>query len=556
MPDISIWLQSLGLGKYATAFERNEIDFDTLPHLTQSMLQEIGLPIGPRAKLLAAIAKLASSPAADPVSDPINQPTTETAVPRREAERRQVTVMFCDLVESTRLANSLDPEDLGSLIAAYQKACRTIIERFGGYVARYLGDGVLAYFGWPAAHENAAEHAVRAGIAVVEAVKALQATESLSVRVGISTGIVVISGAGFVDPSSPSEAVGEALHVAARIQTLATPDAVLIAEATGRLVSPRFDLDDLGPHSLKGIEQPVRLFRVRRVREHSSRFEAAQRKILTPLVGRRAELGFLRERWHNATAGEGQAVFVSGVPGVGKSRVIHEVEEEIRRQTHISLHFQCLPHGVQSALFPVIQQTQRYARFKIEDPNDIKLDKIERMVRLVAPHPERAVPYIAEMLSVPSQPRYDAVDLSAQQVKAQTLSVLIDLLIALSNRRPVLCLIEDAQWIDFSTQELLDLLIGQISTARVLVVVTHRPEYQAPSGASGNVSGLVIPLLGRREATEMAQLALRGRTVSTAAVRRLLDESDLILSSWRSWRVASSSSSTLIGWFPIPCATP
>jgi class 3 adenylate cyclase/tetratricopeptide (TPR) repeat protein len=528
MRDIATWLQSLGLGKYAAAFERNEIDFDTLPLLTQSMLEEIGLPIGPRAKLLAAIAKLASSPPTALAGDPIDQPTVETAGGRPEAERRQITVMFCDLVESTRLATSLDPEDLGSLMAAYQRACRAIIERYGGYVARYLGDGVLAYFGWPTAHEDAAERAVRAGIEVVEAVKAVPATEPLSVRIGISTGIVVISSAGFVDPSSPSEAVGEALHVAARIQTLATPDAVVIAEATGRLVSPRFDLDDLGPHSLKGIEQPVLLFRVRRVREHSSRFEAAQRKILTPLVGRRAELAFLRERWRSATAGEGQAVFVSGVPGVGKSRIVHELEEGIRSEQHISLHFQCLPHGVQSALFPVIQQIQRYARFKIEDSDNIKLYKIERMVRLVAPHIDRAVPYIAEMLSVPSQPRYGALDLSAQQVKAQTFSVLIDLLIALSNKRPVLCLIEDAQWIDPSTQELLDLLIGQISKARVLLVVTHRPEYSARGGTNGNTSGLVIPRLGRRDATEMAQLALRGRTVSTAAVERLIDESDLI----------------------------
>ena len=528
MPDIASWLQSLGLGKYAAAFERNEIDFDTLPLLTRSMIEEIGLPIGPRAKLLAAIAELVSSPSGGPTTDPANRPAQKSAAAPAEAERRQITVMFCDLVESTRLANSLDPEDLGLLMAAYQRACRAIIERYGGYIARYLGDGVLAYFGWPAAHEDAAERAVRAGIEVVEAVKALQATEPLSVRIGISTGIVVISSAGFVDPSSPSEAVGEALHVAARIQTLAPPDAVLVAEATGRLISPRFDLDDLGPYSLKGIEQPVRLFRVRRVREHSSRFEAAQRKVLTPLVGRRGELAFLEERWRNARAGEGQAVLVSGVPGVGKSRIIHELEERIRGEPHISLHFQCLPHGMQSALFPVIQQIRRYARFKVTDSDEVKLDRIKRMVGLATSDIDRAVPLVAEMLSVPFRSRYDALDLSAEQVKGQTLSVLIDLLIALSNRRPVLCLLDDAQWIDPSTQELLDLLIGHIGKVRALMVITHRPEYRPRLITNGNTSGLVIPRLGRSDATEMAQLALRGRTVSTAALHRLIEESDLI----------------------------
>jgi class 3 adenylate cyclase/tetratricopeptide (TPR) repeat protein len=528
MTDIATWLQSLGLGKYVAEFERNEIDFEALPHLTQSMLEEIGLPIGPRAKLLAAIAELGSSARSDPASKTVAQPTADLAIPRPEAERRQITVMFCDLVESTRLATSLDPEDLGTIIAAYQRVGRTIITRYGGHVARYLGDGILAYFGWPLAHEDAAERSVRAAIEIVEAVKALSAPEPLSVRIGISTGMVVISSAGFVDPSSPSEAVGEALHVAARVQTLAMPDTVVIAAPTRRLVSERFDLDDLGPHSLKGIEQPVTLFRVRRVREHSIRFEAAQQKLLTPLVGRRAELGFLRERWGGAVAGEGQVVFVSGVPGVGKSRIAHELEEGIRREPHVSLHFQCLPHATQSALFPIIQQIRRLARFTPDDSDEIRRVKIGRMASLVTREGNKAVPFIAEMLSIPACPSREALAPSAQQVKAQTLSVLVDLLLALSQKRPVFCLLEDAQWIDPSTQELLDLLVGQIGKARALLIVTHRPEYSVRSSSNGNTSGLVISRLGRRDAMEMAQLALRGQTLSTDAMERLIGESDLI----------------------------
>jgi len=528
MPDIAAWLQSLGLGKYVPEFERNEIDFEALPHLTQSMLAEIGLPIGPRAKLLAAIAELRSSASSHATSKQVARQDADLPVSRPEAERRQITVMFCDLVESTRLAASLDPEDLGLLIAAYQNASRTIIARYDGHVARYLGDGILAYFGWPLAHEDAAERSVRAAIEIVEAVKSLPMTEPVSVRIGISTGIVVISSAGFADPSSPSEAVGEALHVAARVQTLATPDSVVIAAPTRRLVSERFDLDDLGPHSLKGIEHPVTLFQVRRVREHSIRFEAARQTVLTPLVGRRAELGFLQERWGSAVAGEGQVVFVSGVPGVGKSRIVHELAERIRREPHISLHFQCLPHGMQSALFPIIQQIQRLARFTPNDPDEIRRVKIERMVSLVTREGNKAVPLIADMLSVPIHPAREALPRSAQQVKAQTLSVLIDLLFALSKKRPVFCLLEDAQWIDPSTQELLDLLVGQIGRTRVLLIVTHRPEYSVRSSGNGNTSGLAVSRLGHRDATEMAQLALRGRTLSAAAMERLIGESDLI----------------------------
>lgn len=528
MGDVAAWLQGLGLAKYVKDFEDNEIDFAALPHLTENMLEQIGLPIGPRAKLLAAISELAPSPATDRENKTQERVIAETSAHQEHAERRQITVMFCDLVDSTKLAGCLDPEDLRFVMQAYQRACRAIIERYEGHVARYLGDGILAYFGWPAAHEDAAERAVRAGLEVVEAVKALAGPEPLSVRVGISTGIVVIGETGLADPSAPSDAVGETLHVAARLQTLAAPNSVVIAEATNRLVSARFDQEALGPQNLKGVAEPVQVFRVRRAREASSRFQAAHAEALTPLVGRRAELAFLQERWRNAKDGEGQVVFVSGVPGIGKSRIIHELEKWIEGEARFSLSFQCLPHCMQSPLFPIIQQIERLGDLTAEDSDEVKLHKIEKLLSTATEQIDKTVPFVAEMLSIPIEPRYAPLALSAQQVKAQTLFVFVDLLLGLSANGPVFCLLEDAQWIDPSTQELLDLVVGQIEKARILLVVTHRPEYQLRSGIHGNVSGLTISRLGRRDVAEMAQLALRDQLVSTAVVKRIIDESDSI----------------------------
>lgn len=516
MRDVAVWLEGLGLGKYARAFEDNEIDFEALPHLTDRTLEQIGLPVGARIKLLAAISALAPSPPSAAAQKGEERPI---------AERRQITVMFCDLVDSTRLARRLDPEDLRSVMQTYQKACRTVIERFHGHVAQYLGDGVMAYFGWPAAREDAAESAVRAGLEVIEAVKALATPEPSSVRVGISTGVVVISETG--DPSNPFGAVGETPNMAAHLQALAAPNSVVIAEATSRLTWGRFDQEAMGPQQLKGVAEPVPVFRVQRVRDESIRFQAAHIAALTPLVDRRTELALLQERWLDATDGEGQVVFVSGVPGIGKSRIVHELEQWIG-DPHFTLRFQCLPHCMQSALFPVIQQIERLAELNAEDSDEKKLDKIKRLLSRATQHPDRAVPFLAEMISIPFESRYVPPALSAEQVKAQTLFVLVELLLGLAERRPVFCLLEDAQWIDPSTQELLDLLVRQVGKARILLIVTHRPEYHERAGVHSNVTALTISRLRRRDVAELAQRALRNQSVSKAVVETIIDKSDSI----------------------------
>ena len=529
MRDVATWLQGLGLGKYAKAFEDNEVDFEALPHLTEKHARQMGLPIGPRAKLLAAISRMASAPAAAAVvAREVRVSAVPATAPPPHAERRQMTVMFCDLVDSTKLARRLDPEDFKSVMQAYQRACGTVIVRYAGHVAQYRGDGIEVYFGWPAAHEDAAERAVRAGLEIVEAVKAVESPESLSVRVGISTGIVVISETGHGDPSTPSGAVGDTPHIAARLQALAAPGLVVIAEATSRLISARFDQEALGPQNLKGIVEPISAFLVRQVREDSSRFQVAHASALTPLVGRRTELALLQQRWRDAKEGEGQVVYVSGVPGIGKSRIVHELEQSIGSDTRFSLRFQCLPHHTQSALFPVIQRFQRLAKLSPEDTAEIRLDKLRTLVSLATDQVDKALPFVAEMISLPAETRHAPLGLTAVQVKIQTLFVLVELLLGLSERGPVFCLFEDAQWIDPSTQELLDLLVSKIREARILLIVTHRPENQQRSGVNGNVTALSLSRLRRSDVLEMAQLALRTYAVSIGVVQRVIDESDSI----------------------------
>lgn len=528
MRDVSAWLRGLGLGKYAGVFEENEVDFDSLPYLTETMLEQIGMPIGPRAKVLAAISELALSRPARaiiPAQAPANIGSSNDP---RPAERRQITVMFCDLVGSTELASRLDPEDFKSVMQSYQKACREVVERYEGHVSQYHGDGVEIYFGWPAAHEDSAERAVRAGLEVVEAVRAIAGPERLSVRVGISTGIVVISETGFGDPSIPSSAVGDTPYVAARLQALAPTNSVIIAEATDRLVSPRFDREDLGPLNLKGIAEPVYAFRVRHVREDSSRFQPAPAVALTPLVGRRTELALLQQRWSDAKAGEGQVIYVSGVPGIGKSRIVHELKQWIGGEAHFSFRFQCLPQHMQSAFFPIIQQFLRLGCLLPEDSDGAKIKKIERLLSRATRYLKEAVPFVADMLSIPTEPKYAPPAMSAVQVKVQTLFVLADLLAILATRQPVICVLEDAQWIDPSTQELLDLVVRQIEKKRILLVVTHRTEYQAPSGGQSHVSALTLSRLTQRDVKKLARLAIKQKIVLAEITQGIIDRSDCI----------------------------
>ena len=375
--DISAWLRELGLERYEEAFRDNDVDAKVLPHLTAEDLKDIGITsVGHRRSLLAAIKALRPE-TASPEPEP-SAAAPPAAEPSREAERRQLTVMFIDLVGSTALAARLDPEDMAAVIRAYQECCAEVVERWGGHVAKYMGDGVLAYFGWPQAHEDEAERAVRAGLAIVAALARLETTagEPLAARVGIATGLVMVGELIGEGAAREEAVVGETPNLAARLQTLAAPGSVVISQATRRLLGGLFDLEDLGPRRLKGFAEPLAAWRVEGEGQAEGRFEARQTAGLTPLVGRDEEIALLLRRWQQAKDGEGHVVLLSGEPGIGKSRLVREVRARLKDEPHVRLLYQCSPHHTTSPLHPVIEQLERAAGFAAGDRTEAKLDKL------------------------------------------------------------------------------------------------------------------------------------------------------------------------------------
>jgi len=343
-------LEAQDLGEYAEAFEAEKIAVRDLPELSEDDLKGLGLPLGPRRRVLKALREPAPA---------------VPAAPPREAERRQITVMFCDLVGSTALSETLDPEDLRALMQDYQQAAGHVIERYGGHVAQYLGDGLMTYFGWPSAHEDDAERAVRASLDIVAAVGAMD----LAVRIGIATGPVVVGETGSGDASVPKLAVGETPNLAARLQGLAGADEIIVGLSTQRLLGMTFELVDLGEQALKGIVEPVQAHRVAGLAATEGRFEA-QHQHLTPLVGREAEMAMVMARWEQAKAGEGQVILLSGEPGIGKSRIAQTLREHLTDEPHTRLRYQCSPYHTNSALHPVIEQIERAANLQRDDSSD------------------------------------------------------------------------------------------------------------------------------------------------------------------------------------------
>ena len=384
MTPFGTWLAEIGLGRYDHVFASNEIDFDVIRSLSDADLRELGLALGDRKRLLQAVARLDGQQAAD-TSTPVVAPATASGPLDEDAvshggERRQLTVMFCDLVGSTALSEKLDPEELRSLLHAYRTLCGDVIARYDGFVARYVGDGILTYFGWPTAHEEDAERAVRAALEIVHTVKRASSTEDLSVRIGIATGPVVVGEtAGAGDQSKL--AVGSTPNLAARLQGLAAADQIVIAASTRRLVGNAFELTDLGEHDLKGIAEPVHAWRVERALVTESRFDANRGgSALTPLVGRDEELDLLLRRWSQAKDGEGQVVLLSGEPGIGKSRILSALRERLEAQGVQALRFQCSPYYVNSAFWPIIDNFERALKFTRDETADSKLDKLEALI--------------------------------------------------------------------------------------------------------------------------------------------------------------------------------
>src|SRR5499427_5312005 len=413
MQSIAEWLEELGLGEYAQRFAENGIDSSVLAHLSDQDLKDLGVLLGHRRKLQAAIAGL---PGAAPV--PHKTAAARMAKPQDAAERRQLTVMFCDLVGSTALSTRLDPEDLREIISRYHRHCAEIIVKSDGFVARYMGDGVLAYFGYPQAHEDDAERAVRAGLALVGAAKKLNAGSgtALQIRVGIATGLVVVGDLFADDPAHDCEVVGGTPNLAARLQTLAEPNTVVIDFNTRRLLGELFEYCPLGALSLKGFDDPVAAWQVTRVSGVDSRFEAL-RGSTTPLVGREEEIELLLRRWGQAETGDGQVVLISGESGIGKSRIAQSVVERPSGEPLIRLRYFCSPHHQDTALYPSIAQLERAAGLRREDTEEQRLAKLEGVLSQGTNDLSEAVPLLADLLSIPTGDRYPPLNLSPQKRK-------------------------------------------------------------------------------------------------------------------------------------------
>jgi class 3 adenylate cyclase/predicted ATPase len=497
--DIDGWLRGIGLAQYAEIFRANDIDGELLGRLTNDDLKDIGVAaLGHRKKLLKAIAALTAAPEA-PSSIPVAVPEPKT---HDTAERRHVTVMFADLVGSTTLSVRMDPEDLREVISAYQKCVAETVRRLGGFVARYVGDGVLVYFGYPRAHEDDAERAVRAGLEVITAVAGLKTCAPQQVRVGIATGLVVVGHRILSGESEELGMVGETPNLAARLQSIAEPNMVVIAESTRRLLGSFFQLDDLGMRSLKGIARPVRAWAVLQASSVASRFEALHPTGLTALVGREEEFELLRRRWLKATDGEGQVVLLSGEAGIGKSRLTTAFVELLADERHIRLRYFCSPQHTDSALYPIIGQMERAAGLARDDTSQAKLDKVDRLLKQTSTSAQDAALF-AEMLSLPNDGRYPAVELTPQQRRQRTLEALVLQMQALARSCPVLMVFEDAHWSDPTSLEALGRAVDRIRRLRVLLIVTFRPEFEPGWIGQPHVHPLSLNRLAPREVSAM-----------------------------------------------------
>jgi class 3 adenylate cyclase/predicted ATPase len=448
-----------------------------------------------------------------------------------EAERRQLTVLFCDLADSTRLARQLDPEDLREVIRTYQATCVAVLQRFGGHVAQYLGDGLLVYFGYPQAHEDDAQRAVRTGLGILEAMGMLptrllrDTSVHLAVRIGIHTGMVVV---GEMGSGGRHEhlALGDTPNLAARLQGLAAPNTVVISAATARLVHGYFTCHDLGTHTLKGLETPVRVSQVLGESAAQSRLDVAGATGLTPLVGREAEVTLLRERWAQSTEGLGQVVVLSGEAGIGKSRLVHVLTEQVVEAHTPRPRLRCSPYHTNSVLYPVIEHIQRLLYWHRAETPDARLATLEQALQTARLPLAEVVPLVAALLSLPVPAHYPPLTLSPQRQKQQTLVALVAWLLAEAAQQPVLSIWEDLHWADPSTLELLALLLDQVPTARLLLVLTARPEFRPPWAPRSYVTPLTLTRLLRPQVEDLVLRMTGGKPLPVEVLRQIVEKTD------------------------------
>jgi class 3 adenylate cyclase/predicted ATPase len=499
--DVGAWLEELGLGQYRALFSDQAIDSDVLPDLTDDDLARLGIPLGHRKKLFKAIDGL------------LGRETTDRHAPakimrtRPDAERRQLTVLICDMVESTDLASKLDPEELRNVMGVYFDACVNAVTSLGGFIARYTGDGIVAYFGYPAALEDAAERAVRAGLQLGRVVPSLAPLPdaTLHVRTGIATGLVVVGDLLGEGAAREEAVVGETPVMAARLQNLAPPDGVAIAGSTRRLVEGMFELEFLGMCDLKGLPGLRPVWHVLHEAAAESRFDATHHADLTEVVGREDELSLLLSRWRIACDSERQLVLLTGEAGIGKSRLCTALASRIAAESHFTIRLQCSPFHTDTALHPVFTYFERMAGLTLGMPPEEKLNRLIAGMQKSGNVAPETIALFADMLSISIGDRLPRHEVSPEQMKSLTLDALDDWIVNLSQVKPVLCILEDAHWIDPTTVEAISRGLGRTNSARILTVITHRPEFNPPWTDRSQVASFSLNRLSRRQSLELVR---------------------------------------------------
>jgi predicted ATPase/class 3 adenylate cyclase len=522
------WLEGIGLGHYGDLFARHRIDLDVMPDLTESDLVDLGLPLGDRKRLRRAMVSLVD--AGSVYSSASNSPISpRTAV---GAERRQLTVMFCDMVGSTALSEQFDPEDVRELIAAYRETCVRVLERYEGFVARYIGDGILVYFGYPNAHEDDAERAVRTGLEIVRAISTQSKeprgllTEAPGVRIGIATGLVVVGDLIGKGTEEHDSAVGETPNLAARLQGLAPSNGVVIAASTQSLLGGKFEYENLGSHALKGLSEPVQAWHVVRPSRVESRFAAAIGSKLTPLVNREEEIALLLMRWREAKEGDGQVVLLSGEPGIGKSRIVQEFRERIASELHGRASFQCSPYYTSTAFYPFVEQIKSTMGLDREASSELSVASLEAIVAATNGEAEQVTPIFAALLSIPTGARYGPLNLSPQQQKDATVAALVNHLIGLARDEPVVMIFEDAHWIDPTSREVLDLLVDRVQDTSIIILITCRSEFQPSWNAHSHITTLTLNRLGRQLRTTLVEHVAGAKQLPREVIKEIIAKTD------------------------------
>lgn len=510
MSGIAEWLAAHGLERYAPAFDAAEIDVATLPLLTDEDLREIGLPLGPRRQILAA-----------------REESGADAAPDLVGERRQITVMFVDLVDSTSMSTRIDPEIMRELLDSYKAAVADEIAHADGTVAKYLGDGVLAYFGWPKAREDAAECAIRCAFHIRDRIKEIEnpSDAPLRCRTGIATGLAVVGGTTGSGNAREDAVAGEVLNLAARLQSLAEPEGICVSARVHELVGQLFEFERAGEHSLKGFDAPIAVWRPVREALHTNRF-AAKRSIKTALVGREGELTSLIARWSDVLAGDGRAVLILGEAGIGKSRLLAELHSNVSAAAHAFVGWQCSPFHQTKPLYPVIEYVTRAAGIDDSDEPGVRLAKLTALLSAADMPLDTALPLFAGLLAVPPAAGYSEPDLPPAQRRSATIGVLGDWIRRIAEQKPLLLNLEDAHWADATTLDLMTLLITGIGGVPLLAVITGRPEFAAPWSGRSKVSVIGLDRLNDSDCEALIREIMPVEKLGHATVEKILARSD------------------------------